>query len=172
MRPMACNYGPNPKPQCILYDDRLAFNSREFKDTHVQLPQVGGCRGQQLSRLQCAPAAVALLTQRACPPASPLPALCQIWSDRAAASPSVSPPGLRAFRLLPLCWHFLLAKELIMPTQANIGLLYFKASAAVVRCVYSWVWSMHVTAADDPMLWDQVWRSQAAWDTVVTIVRS
>lgn len=40
--------------------------------------------------------------------------------------------------------------------QANIGLLYFKATAAVVRCVYNWVYGMHVTAADDPMLWDQV----------------
>ncbi len=65
---------------------------------------------------------------------------------------SQSSTALRATRKRLLAY----ITSLLVPMQANIGLLYFKATVAVVRCVYNWVWSMRVTAADDPMLWDQV----------------
>ncbi len=38
----------------------------------------------------------------------------------------------------------------------NIGVLYFRASAAMTRCVYNWVWDMHIQAPDRPKIWDQV----------------
>ncbi|GFR47444.1 hypothetical protein Agub_g9167 [Astrephomene gubernaculifera] len=37
----------------------------------------------------------------------------------------------------------------------NIGVLYFKATAGVTRCVYNWAWDMLNEAPFRPMIWDQ-----------------
>ncbi len=44
----------------------------------------------------------------------------------------------------------------------NIGVLYFKATAAVVRCVYNWLYDMRGAAEERAAFWDQV-RSGAPW---------
>ncbi|GLC73578.1 hypothetical protein PLESTF_001393300 [Pleodorina starrii] len=41
------------------------------------------------------------------------------------------------------------------PPAINIGVLYFKASAPVTRCVYNWAWQMHSEVQTRPRLWDQ-----------------
>ncbi|KAG2488887.1 hypothetical protein HYH03_012517 [Edaphochlamys debaryana] len=41
------------------------------------------------------------------------------------------------------------------PPPINIGVLYFKATAGVTRCVYNWIWDMHSEAPKRPKLWDQ-----------------
>ena len=39
---------------------------------------------------------------------------------------------------------------------SNIGMLYFRANAAVTRCVYSWMTDMRFEADINPKMWDQV----------------
>ncbi|EFJ49793.1 hypothetical protein VOLCADRAFT_117113 [Volvox carteri f. nagariensis] len=41
------------------------------------------------------------------------------------------------------------------PPAINIGMLYFKASASVTRCVYNWAWEMRSEVQTRPRLWDQ-----------------
>ncbi len=43
-----------------------------------------------------------------------------------------------------------------MPPPINIGVLYFRATAAVTRCVYNWAWEMHSEVHVRPQIWDQV----------------
>ncbi|GLI61986.1 hypothetical protein VaNZ11_004553 [Volvox africanus] len=41
------------------------------------------------------------------------------------------------------------------PPAINIGVLYFKATAGVTRCVYNWAWEMRSEVETRPKLWDQ-----------------
>ncbi|KAG2500639.1 hypothetical protein HYH03_001406 [Edaphochlamys debaryana] len=41
------------------------------------------------------------------------------------------------------------------PPPINIGVLYFKATAGVTRCVYNWMWDMHSEVQGRPRIWDQ-----------------
>ncbi|KAG2443742.1 hypothetical protein HXX76_002088 [Chlamydomonas incerta] len=64
---------------------------------------------------------------------------CVIWNDR--DNMLSLPPDLQAVhkKLPPL----------------NIGVLYFKASPGVTRCVYSWIFDMYIEVPKRPRVWDQ-----------------
>ncbi|PNH09311.1 hypothetical protein TSOC_004077 [Tetrabaena socialis] len=57
--------------------------------------------------------------------------------------------GSHAFRSA----EFLALKK--RPPPINIGVLYFKATAGVTRCVYNWAWDMYTEARVRPKVWDQ-----------------